>query len=92
MLSIAVGGLISLVAALPSVLLLVATKHSDLGLRMRAWAIGVALRFLIILLSLIFLFRRTALNRISVLVGILLVFFLIFGIEVYFAFRRSKSQ
>jgi hypothetical protein len=90
--AVLLGGLISLIAAIPAVLLLFAAKDGDLKARLRAWAVGMVLRFAIIGGALLFVFQRTDAPRIPVILGVVLVYFLVFTVELVFAFRSSKSQ
>lgn len=81
MISFLIGGLISLVAAIPALLMARGGKAADLNVRLKLWAIGVAIRFAIIGVSLFYLFSRTQFSRIPALLGVVIVYFLIFLLE-----------
>jgi len=76
-----IGCAVSLVAALPAVLLMRGGGEAALNVRLKLWGIGVALRFGIIGAALFYLFTRTDIDRIPVLLGVVVVYFLIFLIE-----------
>ena len=76
-----IGCLISFVAAIPAVLMSRGGTGSPLKVRLRLWAMGVAVRFGIIGAALYYLFTQTALNRIPVVLGVVITYFLIFVIE-----------
>lgn len=84
-----VGCIISLIAAAPAVLLLYANRHGDLRAKLKAWAVGLVLRFAIIGGALVFIFRMTDLNRIPVVIGIVVIYFTILGFELSVAFRSN---
>lgn len=56
-------------------------KDSAMNVRLKLWAIGVALRFGIIGAALFYLFTRTHIDRIPALLGVVVVYFLIFFLE-----------
>jgi multidrug efflux pump subunit AcrB len=51
------------------------------NVRMKLWAISLALRFGIIGAALYYLFTRTEIDRIPVLIGVVAIYFLIFLLE-----------
>jgi hypothetical protein len=75
------GCAVSLVAALPAVFFLRGGIGAAVGVRLKLWAIGLAIRFGIIGAVLYYLFTRTKIDRIPVLLGVVVVYFLIFFIE-----------
>ena len=76
-----VGCVISLVAAVPAVLLSRGSAKSSLKNRVILWAIGMILRFGIIGAALYYLFTQTRMVRIPVVFGVVVTYFLIFVIE-----------
>ena len=88
MISFLIGCLISFVAAVPALLMSRGGKGSVLNVRLKLWAIGVAIRFAIIGVSLFYLFTRTSFDRIPALLGVVITYFLIFFIESRTTLRR----
>jgi hypothetical protein len=84
-----VGCLISAVAATPAVLLLLAARGGDFKAKLRAWAVGMILRFAIIGAALIFLFRTHTLAQIPVVLGIVVVYFVVLAVELAVVFRAK---
>ncbi len=76
-----IGCGVSFVAALPATLLMRGGGEAAFNVRLKLWAIGVALRFGIIGAALFYLFTRTDIDRIPVLIGVVVVYFLIFLVE-----------
>lgn len=81
MIAFLIGGAISLLAAFPALLLMRGGKEAAMNVRLKLWAIGVALRFGIIGAALYYLFSRTHIDRIPALLGVVAVYFLIFYLE-----------
>ena len=82
------GCVISLIAAIPAVLFARGGEGSPLNTRLKLWAIGVVIRFAIIGAALFYLFTRTEIDRIPVLLGVVITYFLIFIIEARTTLRR----
>jgi hypothetical protein len=76
-----IGCIVSLVAAVPALLMARGGKQAELHTRLKLWAIGVAIRFGIIGAALFYLFTRTDLDRIPTLIGVVVTYFLIFILE-----------
>jgi hypothetical protein len=75
------GCLISLVAAVPALLMARGGAHSEMSVRLKLWGLGLAIRFGIIGAALVYLFTQTGIPRIPVLLGVVITYFLIFLIE-----------
>jgi hypothetical protein len=82
-----VGILVSLVAALPAVLLLWGGRGSEMKQRLKLWAIGTAVRFAIIGIALYYLFTQTDLARIPTVLGVAAAYFIIFLFETRSSLR-----
>ena len=76
-----IGCAVSLVAALPAMLLNRGGTEAAMNVRLKLWGIGVALRFGIIGAALFYLFARTEIDRVPVLLGVVIIYFLIFLVE-----------
>jgi multidrug efflux pump subunit AcrB len=76
-----IGCMVSLVAAVPALLMARGGKQAEFNTRLKLWAIGVAIRFGIIGAALFYLFTRTDLDRIPTLIGVVVTYFLIFILE-----------
>jgi hypothetical protein len=83
-----IGCLVSVVAAVPALLLSRGGRQAELNVRLKLWAIGVAVRFGIIGAALYFLFTRTEIDRIPTLAGLVITYFLIFVIEARSTLRK----
>jgi len=70
-----------MVAALPAILLMRGGKEAAMNVRLKLWALGVALRFGIIGAALYYIFTRTSMDRISAIAGVVVIYFLIFLLE-----------
>ncbi len=81
MIAFLIGCAISLVAAFPALLLMRGGHEAAMNVRWKLWAIGVALRFGIIGAGLYYLFTRTHFDRIPALLGVVVVYFLVFFLE-----------
>lgn len=84
-----VGCLISFVAALPATLILWAVRQRDLNTKLKAWAVGMVLRFTIIGAALLLLFRMSNIEKVPVVMGIVVIYFIILGFELAVAFRSN---
>jgi hypothetical protein len=91
MIAFLIGFLISALAAVPSLLSISAKRGSELKIRFRLWIISAAIRFAIIGISLLILFRLTDIDRIPVVIGVLAAYFTSFGYEAYLATRSTNS-
>lgn len=87
MIAFLIGCAISLVAALPVMLLMRKKYQASFGGWLKMWVMRVVVRFGIIGVSLYALFTRTDVDRVPVLLGILAVYFLIFFIQSLKTFR-----
>lgn len=92
MIAFIVGFLISAIAAIPSLLMVFQRRGAELKIRMKLWILGSAIRFIIIGIFLILLFRLTDLNRIYAVIGVVVAYFIGFIIEVYLANRQLRSE
>jgi hypothetical protein len=76
-----IGCVVSLVAAIPAVLLSRGSRQTSLKFRVMLWVLGVILRFGIIGAVLYYLFTQTGMARIPVVLGVVIVYILVFVIE-----------
>jgi hypothetical protein len=81
------GILVSVVAAVPAVLLLWGGRGSETKQRLKLWAIGMAVRFAIIGVALYYLFTQTSLARIPTVLGVAAAYFVIFLFETRSSLR-----
>ena len=87
MIGFVVGILVSVVAAVPAVLLLWGGRGSDAKQRLKLWAVGMAVRFAIIGAALFLLFTQTSLARIPTVLGVAVAYFVIFLLETRSSLR-----
>ncbi len=88
-----VGLGVSLIAAIPAVGLLMASRGREFKTMMRNWALGMVLRFLIIGGALYLIFTESELNRMPVIWGVVTMYFLVFAVEAVTMFGKgSKTQ
>jgi peptidoglycan/LPS O-acetylase OafA/YrhL len=87
-----IGFLISVFAAAPA--LFMATRQADgkPKIQMKLWVIGAAIRFSIIGILLLLLFRFTEVSRIPAVLGVVAAYFISFGLEVYLVNRPAKPE
>ena len=86
-----IGFFISALAAIPSLLSITAKRGAELKIRYRLWIISAAIRFAIIGISLLIVFRLTEIDRVLVAYGVIAAYFTSFAFEVYLATRTTKS-
>ena len=91
MIAFILGFLISVFAAAPA-LFMVIRRSGKLRMQMRLWVIGAAIRFSIIGIFLLLLFRFTEVSRIPAVFGVITAYFLSFGLEVYLVNRPISSE
>ena len=91
MIAFILGFLISVFAAAPA-LFMVIRRNGKLRMQMRLWVIGAAIRFSIIGIFLLLLFRFTEVSRIPAVFGVITAYFLSFGLEVYLVNRPISSE
>ena len=89
MIAFAYGFLISLVAAIPAWLMLRGIGQVEFSVRLRLWAIGLLIRFAIIGGALLYLFTQTQMDKIPVIAGVLVAYFLTFFVDVFTTLRRT---
>jgi len=82
-----IGFAISALAAVPSLLLVIRKRSGEFRIRLKFWIIGMAIRFLIIGISLLLLFTWTEIDRLAVVIGILVAYFTSYMAEVIVAYR-----
>lgn len=87
MIGFLVGILVSVVAAIPAVLLLWGGRGSETKQRLKLWAIGMAVRFAVIGVALYYLFTQTELARIPTVLGVAAAYFVIFLLETRSSLR-----
>ena len=92
MIAFLIGFLISAIAAVPALLMVIQKRGGELKLRMKLWILGSAIRFIIIGIFLLLLFRLTEINRIGAVIGVVVAYFISFIIEVYLANRQLRSE
>jgi hypothetical protein len=81
------GLAISVVAAVPSLLLLWGGKDAEMKQRLKLWAIGLAIRFTVIGGALLYLFSQTAIDRIPTVIGVAVAYFAIYLVETLTTLR-----
>ncbi|MBU0507514.1 hypothetical protein KKH27_01575 [bacterium] len=81
MIGFLIGVLISAVAAVPALLLQRGGRESEMKIRLKLWAIGLAIRFAVIGAALYLLFTETQVARIPTVIGVALAYFIIFLLE-----------
>ena len=84
MIGFLVGVLISVVAAVPAVLLQQGGRRSDMKTKLKLWGVGLAIRFAVIGAALYFLFTQTtadSIARIPTVIGVAVAYFIIFLFE-----------
>jgi hypothetical protein len=72
--------------------MVVKRQGAGFKIRMKLWVIGSAIRFAIIGIFLLLLFKITDINRVSAIIGVLVAYFVGFALEVYLANRQVKSE
>ncbi|RQV98430.1 hypothetical protein EH220_03300 [bacterium] len=87
-----IGFLISAIAAVPALLMVFQRKGAELKIRMKLWVLGSAIRFIVIGIFLILLFRLTDISRTGAVMGVVVAYFISFIIEVYLANRQIRSE
>jgi hypothetical protein len=92
MIAFLTGFLISALAAVPALLLIFAKRGSGTTTRMKLWALGAFIRFAIIGIFLLLLFRLTELDRVLVVFGIIAAYFTSYGIEIFLAKRQATPE
>ena len=84
---------VSLIAAIPAIGLLMASRGREFKTVMRNWAFGMMLRFVVIGGALYLVFTRSEVERMPVIWGVVVMYFLIFAGEVAVVFgKSSKAQ
>jgi hypothetical protein len=92
MIAFALGLLISFFAAAPALFMVVRRKDGKPKIQMKLWVIGAAIRFSIIGILLLLLFRFTEISRIPVVLGVVAAYFVSFGLEVYLVNRPARPE
>ena len=87
MIGFLVGVLLSMVAAIPAVLLLWGGREAEQKQKLKLWAIGTGIRFAIIGVGIYFLFTNTSIQRIPTVVGVIAAYFVIYLFEIRKALR-----
>jgi hypothetical protein len=77
-----VGVVISVVAAVPALLLMWGGRGSEMKQRLKLWGIGTGIRFAVIGAGLYFLFTQTQIDRIPVVIGVAAAYFVLYIFEV----------
>jgi peptidoglycan/LPS O-acetylase OafA/YrhL len=67
-------------------------RGGEFKTQMKLWVIGAAIRFSIIGILLMLLFRLTEVSRMPVVFGVVAAYFITFGIEVYLVNRPAKPE
>jgi hypothetical protein len=82
MIAFTLGFLISAFAAAPALFMVFRRKDGELKIQMKLWVIGAAIRFSIIGILLLLLFRFSEISRTPVVFGVGVAYFISFGLEV----------
>lgn len=77
-----VGVVVSVVAAVPAVLLMWGGRNSEMKQRLKLWGIGAAIRFAVIGASLYLLFTQSNIERVPTVIGVAAAYFAIYVLEV----------
>ncbi len=92
MIAFLIGFLISAIAAVPALLMVLQKKGGELKIRLKLWVLGSAIRFIVIGIFLLLLFRLTEVHRIGTVFGVITAYFISYIIEVYLAKRQISSE
>jgi len=92
MIAFTLGLLISFFAAVPALFMVMRKRGGELKIQMRLWVIGAAIRFSIIGIFLLLLFRFTDVSRTPVVFGVVIAYFISFGLEVFLVNRTVRSE
>jgi F0F1-type ATP synthase assembly protein I len=92
MIAFITGFLISAIASVPALLMAVQKRGAEFQTRLKLWVIGSAIRFIVIGIFLLLLFKLTDIHRILTVFGVIAAYFISFIIEVYLANRQIRSE
>jgi hypothetical protein len=87
LIGVLIGVLVSVVAALPAWLLMWGGKNSAMKDRLKLWAIGLGIRFVIIGGSLYYLFSQTAVPRVATVIGVAAAYIILYIVETILTLR-----
>jgi hypothetical protein len=82
-----IGAAISLVAALPALLLARGGHGADMKQRLKLWAVGLLVRFAVIGAALLILFSQTSIARIPVVIGVGVAYVISYSLETVLSLR-----
>lgn len=82
-----IGVAISVIAAIPTWLMLWGGKESDWKQKLKLWGIGTGLRFAVIGGALYYLFTQSSVARVPTVIGVAAAYFILYIIETITSLR-----
>ena len=87
MIAFLIGVVISFAAAVPALLLARGGRGAETKQRLKLWAVGLLIRFVVIGAGLILLFTQTSIARIPVVIGVGIAYIISYSLETVFSLR-----
>lgn len=87
MIAFLIGVVISVAAAVPALFLARGGRGAEMKQRLKLWAIGLLIRFIVIGAALIVLFTQTSIARIPVVIGVGVAYIISYSLEAVSSLR-----